>query len=229
MMKLQICLVMLFCNTAATEDMTGKIFTFSQRSNHFYVKLNAARSNFNATTVCHRSFTDFKQSHSFFSLATPDHQMYGLQTWYNSDMREMSVWVKSVRADFSLPVYAQNIWYSICSTWDSSSGVVQLWMNGRPFPPQYIVEFPLTGQPYIILGQEQTQYGQTTGFLSTMSYVGMMTDVHMWDRVLSACEIQSYTAEQTFPPGNVVNWAALDFETNGRIMIHEKQICDLTL
>lgn len=228
-MKLQICLVMLICNTAATEDMSGKIFSFSQNSNHFYVKLNVAQSNFSAITVCHRTFTDFKQSHSFFSLATPDIQMYGFQTWYNSDTKEMSVWVKSVRADFRLPDYAQNTWYSICSTWDSSSGVVQLWINGRPFPQQYIVEFPLTGQPYILLGQELHQYGQTTGFLSTMSYLGMMTDVHMWDRVLPACEIQRYTSEQSITPGNVVNWAALDYEINGRIVIHEKQVCDLTM
>lgn len=54
-----------------------------------------------------------------------------------------------------------------------------------------------------------------------------MTDVHMWDWVLSACEIQLYMAEQTFTPGNVVNWAALDFEKRGRLFVDNKQTCHL--
>lgn len=227
-MKLLICLLMLVSDSAATEDMSGKIFAFSQRSTHFYVKVNVAQSNFSAVTVCHRTFTDFKPSHSFFSLTTPSLHSYGFQTCYNSDKKQMSVWVKYVRADFSLLDYAPNTWHSICSTWNSSTGVVKLWMNGRPFPQQYIVEFPISGQPYIILGQEQNEYGQTDGFLSAMSYVGMMADVHMWDYVLSDCEIHSYMAEQAFTPGNVVNWAALNYNINGRVMVHEKQICDLT-
>lgn len=225
-MKLLICLVMLVWNAAAVQDMTDKMFTFSWRSNDCFVKLRTAQTNFNAVTLCHRSFTDLQRSHSFFSLTTTDFNSFGFQTFYNHDTRQIGVWVKGVRADFGSFDYSPNKWHSICSTWDSSSGVVQLWVDGQPLSKKYTAEFPITGQTKIVLGQEQSKHDDLIGFISTMSFRGMMTDVHMWDYILSACEIHSYMAEQSFPPGNVVNWAALDFQTKGlRLIVDDKQTC----
>ena len=69
--------------------------------------------------------------------------------------------------------------------------------------------------------QDQDSYGG--GFVSSQSFVGMMTDVHMWNYVLSPCEIQRYTDNLNFSPGNVINWRALEFEAVGKVVLEENQ------
>lgn len=68
--------------------------------------------------------------------------------------------------------------------------------------------------------QEQDSHGG--GFDINQSFVGMLSDVHMWDYVLSACEIQKYVDERNFTPGNVLNWAALDYQIIEKVMVENK-------
>uniref|UniRef100_A0AAV2MH22 Pentraxin (PTX) domain-containing protein n=1 Tax=Knipowitschia caucasica TaxID=637954 RepID=A0AAV2MH22_KNICA len=112
--------------------------------------------------------------------------------------------------------YAPNKWHSICTTWDWSSGLLQLWLNGQPLTKKYI-----NGNAIIVLGQEQDSHGG--GFDIKQSFQGMLTDVHMWNYVLSTCEIQSYMKDQFYTPGNVVTWKALDFAITGNVQIEDKQ------
>ncbi len=69
--------------------------------------------------------------------------------------------------------------------------------------------------------QDQDSHGG--GFAIGDSFAGMMSDVHMWDYTLSPCEIQNYTNDLSFTPGNVLNWGALSFQTTGRVLIENKQ------
>ena len=59
--------------------------------------------------------------------------------------------------------------------------------------------------------------------MASKSFVGMMTDVHMWNYALSPCEIKRYMEDLNFTPGNVVNWRALEFETVGKVLLEEDQ------
>lgn len=68
--------------------------------------------------------------------------------------------------------------------------------------------------------QEQDSHGG--GFDLKQSFVGMMSDVHLWDHILSSCEIQNYVDELNFTPGNVLNWSALEFEIIDRVLIENK-------
>lgn len=63
----------------------------------------------------------------------------------------------------------------------------------------------------MLLFQEQDTFGRL--FTRQQSFIGLLTDVHMWDNMLSPCEIQRYTNQTNFTPGNVLNWGALDFLT----------------
>uniref|UniRef100_A0A8C9XYN8 Pentraxin (PTX) domain-containing protein n=1 Tax=Sander lucioperca TaxID=283035 RepID=A0A8C9XYN8_SANLU len=79
----------------------------------------------------------------------------------------------------------------------------------------------ISGPIIIVLGQEQDTHGG--GFDIKQSFVGMMSDVHLWDHILSPCEIQNYMHHLNFAPGNVLNWRALEFQTTGRVLIEDKQ------
>lgn len=68
--------------------------------------------------------------------------------------------------------------------------------------------------------QEQDTHGG--GFDIRQSFVGMMSDVHMWDYIISPCEIQNYVDQRNFTPGNVLNWSALDIQIVDKVLIENK-------
>ena len=69
--------------------------------------------------------------------------------------------------------------------------------------------------------QEQDSHGG--GFDLQQAFIGMIADVHMWDFILSPCEIQRFVDDLNFSPGNVINWRALQYEIVGKILIENKQ------
>ncbi|XP_058504148.1 C-reactive protein-like [Solea solea] len=224
-MNLLLVLVMLTACAADPQDMSGKMFNFPIQGNRAYVKLITTQREFSALTVCHRSFTDLKRDHSFFSMSTPSHFNDFLIIWDNAN-KEMEPHVRDKKAEYGGRDYKLNMWHSICTTWDSASGIVQLWFNGQPSIRKFLSSgSTISGTPIIILGQEQDSHGG--GFDANQSLVGMMMDVHMWNYVLSSCEIQKYVDELNFSPGNVINWSALEYQIFDKVLVENKvTTCD---
>uniref|UniRef100_A0A3P9IEZ0 Pentraxin family member n=1 Tax=Oryzias latipes TaxID=8090 RepID=A0A3P9IEZ0_ORYLA len=176
-------------------DLSGKVFTFprNRQSSPTYIFVSS-----------NRSFTDLKRDHTFFSLATPFDTNAFLILWQN---QEIDPHVKSERVEYGGWDYKPNMWHSICTTWDSVTGLVQIWFDGKPSIRRFIISGSITGTVNAILGQDQDTHGG--GFDINQSFVGMITDVHMWDYTLSSCEIRHYTEEMHFTTGNVLNWSHL--------------------
>ncbi|XP_033983398.1 C-reactive protein-like [Trematomus bernacchii] len=132
------------------------------------------------------------------------------------------MWIRNTHMDFIGQDYKLNTWHSLCSTWDSGSGLFQMWLDGQPSSRRFMsAGSSISGPIIIVLGQDQDSHGG--GFDIAHSFVGMMSDVHMWDHVLSPCEIQNYVHHLNFPPGNVLNWNELEFQIIGRVLIEDKQ------
>ncbi|XP_040901391.1 serum amyloid P-component-like [Toxotes jaculatrix] len=218
-MALLFLLVILTACAAIPQDLSGKMFTFPLETNTASVRLTTSRQTFSALTVCLRSFTDLRRSHSIFSLATQSVDNDFLIYWDNAG-NDIDYHVRNKYTNFGVE-YKLNMWQSICSTWDSESGVGQLWIDGKPSSRKFISSETISGPIIIVLGQEQDSFGG--GFDLQQSFVGMMSDVHMWDQVLTPCEIQNYMDELNFTPGNVVNWKMQDFQITGKVLIEEKQ------
>lgn len=68
--------------------------------------------------------------------------------------------------------------------------------------------------------QEHDSYGGS--FDAKQSFVGMMSDVHMWDYTLSPCVIQNYAEEKNIGPGNVLSWNALEYQITDRVVVENK-------
>uniref|UniRef100_A0A8C6TCY4 Pentraxin family member n=1 Tax=Neogobius melanostomus TaxID=47308 RepID=A0A8C6TCY4_9GOBI len=213
------------------QDMTGKMFTFPQETNTALVRLNTVFHSFASSqghnimvirllSYIHRSFTDLKRDHSLFSLASPANQNEVL-IFYDSSKKLLAPYLHNVEIGYGELDYVPNKWHSICTTWNSKTGLGQLWFNGLPMTKKFAGS-TINGKPSIILGQEQDSYG--SHFDAKQSFVGMMTDVHMWDHEITPCEIQKYAEELSFTPGNVINWAALDFKAEGNVFVESKQV-----
>ncbi|XP_060906511.1 C-reactive protein-like [Labrus mixtus] len=221
-MTILLLVVMLASCAALRQDMSGKMFTFPQQTNSAYVKLSTSVQNLSALTVCHRSFTDLKRDHSLFSMSTRTASNAFLTFW-DSTNKEMEVHLRERASEYPGLDYKLNMWHSICTTWDSTSGLVQLWFNGQPLTRKFGISGSSTQGPFIIiLGQEQDSHGG--GFDLKQSFVGMMSDVHMWDYTLSACEIRNYMDDLNYTPGNVLNWRALEYQIFDRVLVDKEEM-----
>ncbi|XP_056300521.1 jeltraxin-like [Pseudoliparis swirei] len=194
---------------------------FPEDSDTAHVTLTTSEQTFSAATVCLRSITDLSRTHSLFSLATSSHNNAFLL--FKTGARDVIVFqVQKVSVKFEEQEYKLNQWQSICATWDSASGLAQLWLDGKPSIMRYFGGSQIDNFT-TILGQEQDSVGG--GFDKKQSFVGMMSDVHMWNYVLSPCEMEDYMNDQISTPGNLINWNGLNYNIDGTVMIDDKQIC----
>ncbi|XP_018620060.1 uncharacterized protein LOC108941742 [Scleropages formosus] len=87
-------------------------------------------------------------------------------------------------------------WNHTCLTWRADSAMVHLWLNG-------------VGDQ----GHRESKWGteQLVGsiVLRQNGGSGMVTNLHVWNHVLSSCEIRSLSAGLSTTSGNVLNWANL--------------------
>ncbi|KAM3842370.1 jeltraxin-like, partial [Diretmus argenteus] len=168
------------------------------------------------------SFTDLVRGHTLFSLAMASSANDFLISPQEQSNNTINLFVRDQGLVIRGQEYKLNTWNSLCATWDSEYGLGQLWLNGQSSSIKLIRSGSnITGRPIITLGQEQDSYGG--GFDANQSFIGMITDVHMWNYVLSPCEIWRYMDELNFTPGNVLNWRALYFQITGRVLLENKQ------
>ncbi|XP_074509887.1 serum amyloid P-component-like isoform X2 [Sebastes fasciatus] len=220
-MKLLLLLGMLTACAATPQDLSGKMFTFPQQTKTAHVRLTTTKQEFSAITVCHRSITDLQRGHVLFSMAISSNSNVFLIFW-DHENKEMEPHIKDTKSEIMGLNYKSNMWHSICTTWDSTTGLAQLWFDGQRSIKKFVNSgTPIRGSTVIVLGQEQDSHGG--GFDLMQSFVGMMSDVHMWDYVLSPCEIQKYVDGLNFTPGNALNWSALEFLITDRVLIEDKQ------
>ncbi|XP_034029448.1 C-reactive protein-like [Thalassophryne amazonica] len=214
-------LLMLTACAAVPQDLSGKMFTFPQQTNTAHARLNTLIEDFGAITVCLRSFTDLRRTHSLFSLATNSTDN-GFLIFKTATSDRVDVYARNGVAQFSGQDYLLNTWNSLCATWDSENGLVQLWLNGKPTVRKFVSAGSNISEHTVILGLEQDSCGGL--FHSSQSFIDMVCDVHMWNYVLSPYEIHRYSDDLNFTPGNVLNWRSLAFETVGRVLVENKQM-----
>ncbi|KAL0156230.1 hypothetical protein M9458_047476, partial [Cirrhinus mrigala] len=69
----------------------------------------------------------------------------------------------------------------------------------------------------VLLGQDPDTY--VGGFEAKQSFVGEITELHMWDYVLSGSQIKAvYSNQETHVTGNVFDWNAIMYEIIGNIL-----------
>ncbi|CAN9514267.1 unnamed protein product [Ophioblennius macclurei] len=212
--------VMLTACAASPQDLSGLTFVFPEETNTTNVRLNASTQSFTAVTVCLRFMTDLSRGHSLFSLATPL-ATNAFQIRKDPQDSVVDVYVNNRVARFRGLAYTPNRWHSVCSAWNGDSGLVRVWFDGHSTVSKFIGGAAIS-DPLIILAQDQDSLGGA--FQITQSFVGSLSDVHMWDYTLSACEIQNYVEDLNFTPGNALNWRALEFQTDGRVLLEERQM-----
>lgn len=190
------------------------------------VKLNAsAQQPITALTVCMRFFSSETRAQALFSLAVPSESNAFLL--YKPSVGMYRLHVKGTTLNIDRLPDNLDEWNSVCWTWESTSGLTTLWVNGKRSARKILERRgTLTGAPNIILGQDQDQYGG--GFDRSQSFVGDITDVHLWDSVISPCQIRFYMEGDVFSLGNLLNWKNLQYSTTGSVYVEKSDFDKLS-
>uniref|UniRef100_A0A8D2B4S2 Pentraxin family member n=1 Tax=Sciurus vulgaris TaxID=55149 RepID=A0A8D2B4S2_SCIVU len=214
---------LLFCVSVLTNllgafaqtDLSGKVFVFPRESSSDYVNLiTQLKEPLQNLTLCLRAYSDLSRPYSLFSYNAQgkDNELL----IYKEKVGQYSLYIgrskvtAKVFEDFPAPVH-------ICTSWESSSGIAEFWINGKPLVKKGLRQgYSVEPHPKIVLGQEQDSYGG--GFDRSQSFVGEIGDLYMWDSVLSPEEIQ-FVYQGSSLNSNILDWRALNFEVNGYVVI----------
>ncbi|KAM5126683.1 C-reactive protein-like [Mantella aurantiaca] len=220
---MELCVLLLLVvipTSLAQKDLEGKVFVFPSRISTDYVILKPTITKpLEKLSVCLNFYSDLQLPFSLFSLATSESK--NAFYFYSNTPVYYSVAVNSV---YQLFITNSNSldWIHICVTWDSDTGVVQLWVNEKVYPRKVLGKgFSITNESSIVLGQTYNSVGED--FNTYMSLAGEISDVHMWDYVLTPKDIQKVISGNRH--GNVISWKSLVYEVKGNILLQPKLQC----
>ncbi|XP_048035937.1 pentraxin fusion protein-like [Megalobrama amblycephala] len=216
--------VLFFCllslKPAATEvGLGGKVLLFPTKTASSYVKLTPEKPlNLTAFTLCMRVATELQRQIILFTYRTPNHDELNL--WRMKDGR-LTLYLQTSSSGplFRLPPLS-TFHTHLCVTWDSATGLSALWVDGRRSVYQLYRKGHLVRPGgTVLLGQDCDKY--MGAFDAEQSFVGEISDVNMWDHVLSGSEIKAvYSNQEPYvPKGNVFNWNTIKYEIIDNVQV----------
>uniref|UniRef100_H0VFC7 Pentraxin family member n=1 Tax=Cavia porcellus TaxID=10141 RepID=H0VFC7_CAVPO len=187
----------IFLDVFAQTDLDKKVFVFPRESSSDHVNL--------ITKL---------ETPLLFSYNTPgkDNELL----IYKEKLGEYSLYIGGTKVTARVPeeILAP---VHICTSWESSSGIAEFWINGKPLVKKGLKRgYSVAAHPKIILGQEQDSYGGK--FDRGQSFLGEIGDVYMWDSVLSPDDVQA-VYYGSYVNGSILNWQALNYELNDYVII----------
>ncbi|XP_075843679.1 mucosal pentraxin-like [Microtus pennsylvanicus] len=195
-------------------DMKGKAFIFPQESATAYVSLiPQVKKSLQNFTLCLKAFTDLTRPYSLFSYNTKTRDNEILL--FVEKVGEYMFYVGNSGVIFKAPLnpYAP---IHICVSWESASGIAELWLNGKPLGRKGLKKgYTVGGEAKIIIGQEQDSFGGR--FDIKQSFVGDIWEVAMWDHV-----VPLKMMDDGCHSGNLINWQSLIFKDNGYVVTKPK-------
>ncbi|XP_007530604.1 serum amyloid P-component [Erinaceus europaeus] len=199
---------------SAQTDLSGKAFVFPKESDSSHVSLKVVlKKPLQNFTLCLRAFTDLTRPYSLFSYSTQ--KEYNELLLYKSKGNFYSLYIGGTKVSTSVKEEALSSVH-LCVSWESSSGIAEFWLNGRPLVRKGLKRgYSIGTNPKIILGQEQDSYGG--GFNKSQSFVGELGDLYTWDSVLFPEEIK-YAYHGTIINPNILSWKALNYQINGYVV-----------
>ncbi|XP_040188547.1 C-reactive protein-like [Rana temporaria] len=158
-------------------------------------------------TVCLRSCSNLTESVMLSLISGFQFNFLFLILGSGPDSNAGLVWVQGQKVDVYFPTDDKRKQRNICLSWDFQNGEMSLWVNGkiseRRKYPKLVISYR---NPNIFLGPGQIFLGGKPKL-----EVGEVTDVHVWDRVLTSQEIVDFHDKKGIA-GNVLNWSALNYK-----------------
>ncbi|XP_029694545.1 neuronal pentraxin-1 isoform X3 [Takifugu rubripes] len=141
--------------------------------------------------------------------------------WGNNPM-ELLVNDKAVTLPLSL---SDGKWHHVCVTWSTRDGQWEAYQDGvqRGAGNNLSPWHPLKPGGVFVLGQEQDTLGGR--FDASQSFVGEMSEVHMWSHVLTPSDVYSLASCGSHLQGDVIAWSEGEVELHGGVSSYPFDPC----
>ncbi|XP_072340152.1 C-reactive protein-like [Scyliorhinus torazame] len=197
----------IYLRESQSVGLVGKTVVFGAASESpRYVKfLNEGFSELTALTLCMRFASEDQREYSPFSYNTPAHDNE-LSLWYKVEDGHgvLSIYFHKDFAQFTVPLVTSMMKH-VCLSWESSTGVVTFWLGGeRTLQKVAHQGGHVQGGGTMLVGEDQDSV--EGDFEPSQRFVGEMSEVNLWDHVLSANDIKAYSEGCHSPGGDIVDW-----------------------
>ncbi|KAL8184427.1 UNVERIFIED_CONTAM: hypothetical protein K2H54_016745 [Gekko kuhli] len=203
---------------SVTTDLERKAFVFPVASNTAHVVLKAKIQHpLTSVTLCLRFYTDLTRVYSLFSYASKRHSNEFLLVAQKPNQYKFHL--GSAELIFNVPdtLSTKTLGKHVCVSWESSTGLVELWVNGQPLVRKSLAKgHSIQPEASIVLGQEQDSFGGS--FDINQCFMGEISDVYMWGRVLDPDEVVLAWYNQALPD-YLINWRSLNYTTKGYAVV----------
>uniref|UniRef100_UPI00398F395E adhesion G protein-coupled receptor D2 n=1 Tax=Pristiophorus japonicus TaxID=55135 RepID=UPI00398F395E len=202
------------------------ILTFSGRTDTKYAKLLKQFPQMHSVTVCAQVQFDstYVGVSTVFSYSIPSFiNEFQLRANIVRDQQiQLALLVHGVHSPYSQAVENNGKWHHVCVSWSRHGGGWAIAADGSVIASGdhlYISDAIGAGGVFII-GQEQDTVGGS--FKKDESFIGNITQLHIWDRVLSASEIHALAEDcLVIPLGLFLQWNFSAFEIESTVQVHK--------
>uniref|UniRef100_A0A096M0M3 Adhesion G protein-coupled receptor D2 n=1 Tax=Poecilia formosa TaxID=48698 RepID=A0A096M0M3_POEFO len=181
------------------------ILDFSRRSDQMHAHLLHKFPSMSSLTVCtqlHFSANTFGIS-TVFSYSINDFQLRANLTQGNPV--QLALRIHSKQGPYANAFEHDDSWHSVCVSWSQDDGSWALYAHGHVVSRGNGMNCnndSISPDSFFIIGQ-----GQNGSFESNDAFSGRITNLHIWDRVLSSCEILTMENDcSTISSGLVFKW-----------------------
>ncbi|XP_017541635.1 pentraxin fusion protein-like isoform X2 [Pygocentrus nattereri] len=213
--------VLLALTCSDQSGLTDKGLLFPKPSANSFVKLTALKPlNLEAFTLCMRLFVNP-------AVVNQGNRETILFAYCTTEGDELNVWQEKGKISLYLRSSRDGVFYDVqplsifgtdlCVTWESRTGLTAFWVDGRRSAPQvYRKNHKILSGGAVILGQDPDSF--VGKFDENQSFVGEISDVNMWDYLLTDDQIKNFNEKVWVgPEPNVLNWNTVQYEVNGNV------------
>lgn len=219
-------LILLFLFSSEHRGLFPLVLSFHEKNYGSYAlaSLNHPIS-LNSFTVCMHVLLEFEEVNTVISYSSNSNENeLMISIGEGGDSREVGLWIGNEFVN--LPHnFRPHDWTNYCITWSSNTGGVQLWINGMVGEQRYLRSgYTISPSGMFILGKDQDGL---LGISNAQAFVGKMTDVNMWDYVLTTADIRDQMSceRNGTAAGNVFSWGSTKLSLYGGVQLESQYRC----
>ncbi|XP_020610724.1 neuronal pentraxin-2-like [Orbicella faveolata] len=184
------------------DDKVGNALLFPRRGKSDYVIIRGSMPNLSALTACLWMKAADTNIGTPLGYAVSDQDNEFIIYNYKSFMLFVG---GSYRETYVSAIDGK--WHHICATWENMAGSWKLYKDGAVADQGQGLQkgYVIRGAGSLVLGQEQDSGAGR--FNALQSFVGEMTGVNIWNRVIDHHEIVSMSKSCRAGEGNVYKWS----------------------
>lgn len=179
----------------------------------------------NSFTVCMHVLPQVEGVHTVISYSSNgnDNELM-ISIGEDRDAREVGLWIGNEFVNLPHNFKAHD-WANYCITWSSHTGGAELWINGMVGEQRYLKSgYTISPGGVFILGKDQDGL---LGISNADAFVGKMTDVNVWDYVLTTADIRDQMSceSNSTAVGNVFSWGSTKLSLFGGVQLDSQYRC----